>query len=121
MDGVQKFSARVIDYAERLSDMADAAEGKRHHGVGKTTRWMVLPAAGAALYAVARSDRVSRQAKGVLSDAKSRAAELPDDLMGRVRQSTASSRNGAQAASRKRTTRKPTTRRRSTKTASNAR
>ena len=28
MNGVHKFSAHVIDYAERLSDVADAAQGK---------------------------------------------------------------------------------------------
>jgi hypothetical protein len=30
MNGIHKFSAQVIDYAERLSDVADAAQGKNH-------------------------------------------------------------------------------------------
>jgi hypothetical protein len=86
MASVQKFSSQVIDYAERLSTMADAAEGKRQ----KTgaARWLLLPASGAALYALVRSDSFSRQAKGVMKGAKTRAAELPDDLLTRVRETT---------------------------------
>ena len=34
MNGIHKFSAQVIDYAERLSDVADAAQGKNHRQVG---------------------------------------------------------------------------------------
>jgi hypothetical protein len=34
------------------------------------------------------SNSVGRHAKGVLNEAKSRAAELPEDLMGRVRQTS---------------------------------
>jgi len=100
MSGIQKFSSHVIDYAERLSNMADAAEGKhRHRGAG-TTRWLLLPASGAALYALLRSDSFSRQAKEVVDEAKTRASELPDDLVSRVRQTagrTSSARNGSPA------------------------
>lgn len=84
MASVQKFSSHVIDYAERLSTMADAAEGKKQ-GSG-AARWLVLPATGAALYALAKSDTFSKQAKGVLESAKSRAADLPEDLVARVRE-----------------------------------
>ena len=87
MQRIHRFSTRVIDYAERLSNMADAAEGKRRKG--KKSRWFVLPAAGAAVYAVARSDFVSRRALGVARDAKALASELPDDLMARVQQTSA--------------------------------
>ena len=94
MAGIQKFSEHVIDYAERLSNMADAAEGKRPQR--RATRWLLLPASGAALYALFRSDTVSRQAKEVVDEAKNRASELPDDLVARVRQSSgqSSSQNG---------------------------
>jgi hypothetical protein len=96
MKGIHKFSAQVIDYAERLSDVADAAQGKNHQRAGSTTRWLLLPASGAALYALIKSDSFSRQAKDVMDDAKTRAAELPEDLIGLVRQTTerASSQNG---------------------------
>lgn len=114
MKGIHKFSARVIDYAERLTDVADAAQGKNHQRAGSTTRWMLLPASGAALYALVKSESFSRQAKGVLGDAKTRAAELPEELLGLVRQTTerTAGQNGStqsRPASRKRTT---TTRRR---------
>ncbi len=119
MAGIQSISEQVIDYAERVSDMADAAQG-RHRRVGSTlTRWVVLPASGAALFALARSNYVSRQAKDVVDGAKSRASELPDDLMSRVaqvangststtrspkRKATASSRKSSSRNSRKRAT-----------------
>jgi hypothetical protein len=98
MAGIQRFSSQVIDYAERLSEMADAAEGKHHQANGKMTRWVLLPASGAALYALVKSDFFSRRAKDVVGDAKTFASELPDDLMARVRQSgqRTSSRNGSQ-------------------------
>ena len=97
MNGIHKFSAQVIDYAERLSDVADAAQGKNHQRAGATTRWLLLPASGAALYALIKSDSFSRQAKGVMDDAKTRAAELPEELIGLVRQTTerSSSQNGS--------------------------
>ena len=71
MAGIQKFSAQVIDYAERLSDMADAAQGKRRGSGVRVSRWMLLPASGAAVYALLQSDRFSRQAKK-LSTARAR-------------------------------------------------
>jgi hypothetical protein len=77
----------MIDYGERLSKMADAAEGKKRQP-SRLGRWMFLPAAGAGLYALIRSDFFSRQAKEVVDEAKSRAADLPDDLMARVHQAT---------------------------------
>lgn len=88
MKGIHKFSAQVIDYAERLADVADAAQGKNHQRAGSTTRWLLLPASGAALYALVKSDSFSRQAKDVMDDAKTRAAELPEELLGLVRQTT---------------------------------
>ena len=107
---IQDFSEHVTDYAERLSNMADAAEGKRPRG--RMTRWVFLPAAGAAVYALVRSDAFSRQAKGVVDEAKTRASELPDDLVARVRQTqgsqTSSSGNGG-GQRRRSSTRKTST------------
>ena len=87
---VHKFSEQVIDLAERLADVADAANGK---GIrkGGAARWLLLPAAGAGLYAFAASGSLTRHAKGVANQAKERASDLPDDLMGLVRQTTRTS------------------------------
>lgn len=124
MAGIQKFSAHVIDYAERLSGMADVAEGKRPQKTSRATRWLLLPASGAALYALVKSDSFSRQAKGVVDEAKSRASELPEDLLTRVRQTSgsssgSSSQNGGTqsrpAASRKRSSARKTSSARRTK------
>ena len=98
MASIQKLSSHVIDYAERVSEMADVAQGKHHQRAGHTTRWLLLPASGAALYALVKSDAFSRQAKDVMDEAKTRASELPEDLLTRVRQS-ASSRNGSSSSS----------------------
>lgn len=93
MADIHRFSERVIDYAERLSNVADAAQGKRgarrRNGV---SGWLLLPAAGAGLYAMVRSEFFSRQAKEVVDEAKTRASELPADLMKSVRQTTQKSR-----------------------------
>jgi hypothetical protein len=90
MGSIQRFSDTVIEYAERLSNVADAAAGKRTTGSngGATTRWVFLPAAGAGLYALVKSDFFTRQAKEVMGDAKARASDLPTDLMNAVRQSS---------------------------------
>jgi hypothetical protein len=95
MSRVHTLSEQLIDYGERLSRMADAAEGKRNRATATFGRWLLLPAAGAGLYALVRSDAFSRQAKEVVGDAKSRATELPEDLMSLVHQATngASGRN----------------------------
>jgi hypothetical protein len=114
MSTVNRLSEQVIEFAERASAMSDAAQGKkavRSRGLG---RWLLLPAAGAGLYAMAKNKTVTRRAKGAMDDAKARASELPDELLGRVRQTsqpstTSASRNGS--ASRRRTS---TSRKRST-------
>lgn len=129
MAGIHEFSARLVDYAHRLDAIADAAAGKHPKG-GRMTRWLMLPASGAALYAFVRGDLFSRQAKGLLSEAKSVASDLPDDLMAVVRQSAETvkdavpdsdgsqqsrrSNPGRPSARRQTTTRKRTPRRKST-------
>ena len=102
MASVQGLCDEVIDYAERLSQMADAAQGKqRRHEVRSFARWVVLPAVGAGLFAFARSEYLSRRAKGVVDEAKSRASELPDDLIARVHETTAPTRSGSNTRSRR--------------------
>lgn len=100
MADINKLSEQVIDYAERAANVSDAAKGKgKANGVG--ARWLVLPAAGAALYAFVKSDFFSRGAKVVAGEAKSRASDLPDDLMKAVRQTsgTTSSRRTTKSRS----------------------
>lgn len=112
MGSIQRFSAEVAEYAGRLSDMADAAEGKRQRkGI---SRWLLLPASGAALYALLKSDSVSRPAKEIAGEAKTRAADLPNELMGRVREATGleAAENGGQRRSSGRS-RKTSSRRKS--------
>lgn len=109
MAAIQKLSAQMIDYAERLSGMADAAQGK-HPRRGAMRRWIALPASGAALYALVRSDFFSRQAKDVIDEAKSRASELPDDLMTRIRETVEEPSTGNGSPSSKRSTRARSTR-----------
>jgi hypothetical protein len=86
MAGIQEFSEKLITYATRLSDVADAAQGRRRSG-GSRLRWT---ASGVALLALVRSDFFARQAKGVVNEAKALASDLPDDLMAVVRQTGAS-------------------------------
>jgi hypothetical protein len=107
---IYKFSEHVIDLAERLEDVADAAQGKGRRKGGSGTRWLILPAAGAGLYALATSGTFSRQAKDVMGHAKARATDLPDDLLGRIRQSSrkSTSRSGAQSKRQSNTRRKTT-------------
>jgi hypothetical protein len=103
MSAIYKFSERVIDFAERLEDVADAAQGKGRRKGGLGTRWLILPAAGAGLYALATNGSFTRQAKDVMDQAKTRASELPDDLMSRIRQtpSRSTSSGGGQSSRKK--------------------
>jgi hypothetical protein len=100
MADIHKLSEQVIDYAERAANVADAAKGEGKNGGG--VKWLLLPAAGAALYAIVKSDVVTRGAKAVADEAKTRASDLPDDLMKAVRQS--SQKPSRRTTSRSRTT-----------------
>jgi hypothetical protein len=102
MADVHEFSRRVIDLAERLEDVVDAANGKAGANRTSATRLLVLPAAGAGLYALATSGAFTRQAKGVLGQAKTRVSELPDDLFHRVRQTSQASSSGGSGQQRRR-------------------
>jgi hypothetical protein len=90
MADMNRFSERLIDVAERFADVVDAAEGKGARKSGPGARWLVLPAAGAAAYALATSSSsLARQTRGWMRKAKDRATDLPDtDLFDRVREVT---------------------------------
>ena len=91
MADIDRFSARLIDLAERFADVTDAAQGRGNRQGGIQARWLVLPAAGAGLYALGARGTFMRQAKTVVKQASERAAELPDALMSRVHQATTTS------------------------------
>ena len=83
MADINKFAEHVIDLAERFADMTDAAQGKGNRkGVG--ARWLVLPLAGAGLYALGTNGSFTRSTKKVMNQAKAQASELPTDLLNRV-------------------------------------
>jgi|SRR6188472_51636 hypothetical protein len=102
MPDIHKLSEQVIDYAERAANVADAAKGEGK-GNGAGARWLLLPAAGAALYALVKSEFVTRNAKVVADEAKTRASELPDDLMKTVRQTSQKSSRGTTSRSQRST------------------
>ena len=104
MADINKFAEQVIDLAERFADMTDAAQGKGNRkGVG--ARWLVLPVAGAGLYALGTNGSLTRKTKKVMNQAKARASELPNDLMHRVEQVSGGtenrSKNGARQTGQK--------------------
>jgi hypothetical protein len=104
----------AVDWAVRLENASDGSKGKAAR-TGGAGRWLLLPAAGAGLYALATSRTFSRQAKDVMDQAKT----LPDDLIGRLRQTTEKSSettrntagNGSRGRRQETTTRKSATRR----------
>ena len=104
MADINKFSEQVIDLAERFADMTDAAQGKGNRK-SMGARWLILPAAGAGLYALGASGSFKRKTKKVMNQAKARASELPNDLMNRVEQVSGvtenRSKNGARQTGQK--------------------
>jgi hypothetical protein len=119
MTDVHKFSERVIDLAERLEDIADAAAGKGARSGRSGARWLLLPSVGAGVYALVTNKTFGRQAMGVLDEAKKRASELPEDLLNRARATTQrqpsrSSNRRQNGSQRRRSTRKSTSARAST-------
>jgi hypothetical protein len=109
MADMNKFSEQVIDLAERFADITEAAQGKGNRK-SMGARWLIIPAAGAGLYALGASGSFKRSAKKVMGQAKERASELPEDLMNRVQQTSGTTES--RSTSGRPTTRKSTTRRR---------
>ena len=69
MADINKFAERVIDLAERFADITDAAQGKGNRK-GAGARWLVLPVAGAGLYALGTNGSFTRKTKKVMNQAK---------------------------------------------------
>ena len=88
MADIDRFSERLVDLAERFADVTDAAQGRGNRQGGIRARWVALPAAAAGIYLLGASGSLRRQAGNVAKQAKDRAADLPDDLMGRVHRAT---------------------------------
>jgi hypothetical protein len=90
MTDMSRFSERVVDVAERFADIVDAAEGKGGRKSRTDARWLILPAAGAAAYALATSgSRLARETRELMRRAKDHAADLPEtDLFDRVKEVT---------------------------------
>ena len=88
----------MIDVGERIGNVADAAKGKDVRR-GPRTRWLLLPAAGAGLYALTTSGAFARRASDVVKEVRGRASDLPDELMSRVHEATSSSGNGRRSTS----------------------
>jgi len=112
MADMNKFSEQVLDLAVRFADITDAAQGKGNRK-SMGARWLILPAAGAGLYALGASGGFKRSAKKVMSQAKERASELPEDLMNRVQQTSGTTQS--RSTNGRQTTRKSSTRRRQTR------
>jgi hypothetical protein len=90
MADVNRFSEQLIDVAERFADTVEAIQGKGSRQGGFAARWLVLPAAGAAVYALATStSSTARRTRGLMRQAKDRATDVPDAvLFGRVKEVT---------------------------------
>ena len=112
MASMKKLSELVIDVGERIGNVSDAAQGKDVRR-GPRARWLLLPAAGAGLYALTTSGAFARRASDVVKEVRVRASDLPDELMSRVDEATSSSGNGRRSTSN--TTTRSGNRRRSTK------
>jgi hypothetical protein len=97
MANIKKFSEQVIDVGERIGNVADAAKGKDVRR-GPRTRWLLLPAAGAGLYALTTSGAFARRASDVVKEVRVRASDLPDELMSRVHDATSSAGNGRRSS-----------------------
>jgi hypothetical protein len=116
---VNRFSEGLIDVAERFADVVDSAQGHGPRKGGIGAKWLILPAAGAAAYALATSSsNVARQARKAMVRAKDRATDLPDaDLFGRVKEVTGlAEESSSVSASRAQTPRRNQTRRRTSQT-----
>lgn len=123
MADMNRFSERLIDVAERFADVVDSAQGKGARKGGSGARWLVLPAAGAAAYALATSSSsLARRTRKMMVRAKDRATDLPDaDLFGRVKEVTGmaeGSSSGSQTPRRSPSRRRQAQRRRKTTSAS---
>ena len=97
MADFNKVAQNVAEVAERVADVSDAARGRGSRKSG-AARWLILPALGAGVYAVAKKGSAfGRTAKELAGQAKDRVSEMPDlDLLGRVKEVAGFGDNGQQ-------------------------
>jgi hypothetical protein len=123
MGDVNKFSDQLIDMAERFADVVEAAQGHGARKGGPGVKWLALPAAGAAAYALATSSSgLAKQTRGLMQKAKDRATDLPDsDLFDRVKEVTGVGEDGPSSRTRTSNGRSQTQKRRSSSTRTQSR
>jgi hypothetical protein len=81
-----RFAKQVTEMVERLADVSDAASGKASRRSGGLARWLILPAAGAVVYAAARrASGVGGSTHGVLRGGNERTDTPDTDLLSRVK------------------------------------
>jgi hypothetical protein len=96
MADMDRVSRRIVEFAERFADVNDAAQGRgKRLGRKIRPRWLVLPAAGAGLYALGTNGSFLGRAKRVASQAKDHATDLPDTLLTRARETTGTPKSEA--------------------------
>ena len=84
-----KFAKQVTEMVERVADVSDAASGKARRRSGGLARWLILPAAGAAVYAAARrASAVGGSTDGVVRGANEPTDTADMDLLSRVKDMT---------------------------------
>jgi len=113
MAEVKKMSEGLIDMAERFADVVDAAQGRGARKASGGAKWLILPAVGAGVYALATSSSAfARRTRKLMSRAKDRATDLPDaDLFGRVKEVTGTEQKASGSSGRTQTTRRKPARR----------
>ena len=118
MADAKKMSEGLVDMAERFADVVDAAQGRGARKASGGAKWLILPAAGAGVYALATSSSAfARRTRKLMSQAKDRATDLPDaDLFGRVKEVTGTEQKASGSSGRTQSARRTQTRRRSGQT-----
>jgi hypothetical protein len=113
MADAKKMSEGLVDMAERFADVVDAAQGRGARKASGGAKWLILPAAGAGVYALATSSSAfARRTRKLMSRAKDRATDLPDaDLFGRVKEVTGTEQKASSSGGRTQSTRRRPTRR----------
>jgi hypothetical protein len=113
MADAKKMSEGLVDMAERFADVVDAAQGRGARKATGGAKWLILPAAGAGVYALATSSSAfARRTRKLMTRAKDRATDLPDaDLFGRVKEVTGTEQSASSSSRRTQSPRRKQTRR----------